>query len=132
MALHIVKALVNRKLDKVESIEPDTDVERTDSQVGGVLDCDLLTDKEMTSLAGLCQGIVDVAFKGKGGGGGGGGGGGVGGQGEGSARKKTAAYMTRQSPLYHNCQLLAPDGSLLSTVDKKKVEWYLQRGLASM
>ena len=92
------------------------------------IDRSFFSNNELGSLDGLCQGIVDVAFKGKGGGALIGGGVGQNGS---SGRKKTAAYMTRQSPLYHNCQLLAPDGSLLSTVDKKKVEWYLQRGLAS-
>lgn len=119
VALHIVKALVNWKANRIVEI---------DSPEPGTSASSFLSSKELGSLVGLCQGIVDVAFKGKGGGAL------IGstlGQGGSSVRKKTAAYMTRQSPLYHNCQLLAPDGSLLSTVDKKKVEWYLQRGLAS-
>ena len=45
--------------------------------------------------------------------------------------KRTSAYSVRRTRLYHNCQLLAPDGQLLSTVDKRKLEWYLQRGLGS-
>lgn len=44
--------------------------------------------------------------------------------------RRTKSYSLRRTPLYHNCQLLAPDGQLLSTIDKKKMEWYLQRGLA--
>lgn len=69
----------------------------------------------------LCQGITDTDFK--------------------SCRSltrsnqscnhqtRTTAYNLRQTPLYHNCQLLSPDGTLLSTVDIKKVEWYLDKGL---
>ncbi|KAK3892385.1 hypothetical protein Pcinc_003755 [Petrolisthes cinctipes] len=34
-----------------------------------------------------------------------------------------------KSPLYDNCQLLAPDGSPLCTCDTKKAEWYIARGL---
>lgn len=46
-------------------------------------------------------------------------------------QKKSAAYNVRRTRLYHNCKLLAPDGQLLSTIDKRKLEWYLQKGLGS-
>lgn len=39
------------------------------------------------------------------------------------------AYTTRNKPLYDNCYLEAPDGSLLCTMDKKKAEWYIKKGL---
>lgn len=43
---------------------------------------------------------------------------------------KTASHMAvRQSPYYHNCKLLSPDGSLLAIVDRKKLDWYSQRDL---
>ena len=35
----------------------------------------------------------------------------------------------RQSPYYHNCKLLSPDGSLLAIVDRKKLDWYSERNL---
>ena len=87
---------------------------------------DILQSQEGLHCAmSLCQGIIDVDFKCTGN----------------SARKRsavinepiklkhTSAYSVRQTPLYDNCQLLAPDGTLLSTVDMKKVEWYLSKGL---
>jgi hypothetical protein len=43
--------------------------------------------------------------------------------------QRTSAYSPRRTRLYHNCKLLAPDGQLLSTIDKRKLEWYLQKGL---
>ena len=43
---------------------------------------------------------------------------------------KSASHMAvRRSPYYHNCKLLSPDGSLLATVDRSKLDWYSQRGL---
>lgn len=39
------------------------------------------------------------------------------------------AYSTRSTPLYHNCQLQAPDGELLCTCDRQKAEWYVAKGL---
>ena len=45
--------------------------------------------------------------------------------------KRTAAYTVRRTRLYHNCKLLAPDGQHLSTIDKRKLEWYLRKGLGS-
>lgn len=39
------------------------------------------------------------------------------------------AYTTRNRPLYDNCLLEAPDGALLSTIDKRKAEWYIKKGL---
>jgi len=37
-----------------------------------------------------------------------------------------------QQPYYHNCRLLAPDGTLLSIVSRKKLDWYLERDLGGM
>lgn len=39
------------------------------------------------------------------------------------------AYSTRAKPLYDNCLLQAPDGVLLCTCDRKKAEWYVEKGL---
>ena len=45
------------------------------------------------------------------------------------AKDTSRAYMTRQKPLYHNCQLWAPDGQMLCTCDISKAQWYLDKGL---
>lgn len=39
------------------------------------------------------------------------------------------AYSLRQGPLYHNCQLRAPDDQPLCTIDPKKAYWYVAKGL---
>jgi hypothetical protein len=41
----------------------------------------------------------------------------------------TRSYSLRKKPLYHSCQLRAPDGQLLCTCDKKKAEWYIEKGI---
>ena len=46
-------------------------------------------------------------------------------------KRQMHAHCSRQTPLYHNCQLLAPDGTLLSVVDHKKIQWYRDRHLGS-
>ena len=38
-------------------------------------------------------------------------------------------YSARKKPLYHNCQLRAPDDQLLCTCDVKKASWYVDKGL---
>ncbi|KAK8394426.1 hypothetical protein O3P69_006544 [Scylla paramamosain] len=43
--------------------------------------------------------------------------------------KTSRAYCPRKTPLYHNCQLLAPDGMPLCTCDPKKARWYVEKGL---
>ena len=35
----------------------------------------------------------------------------------------------RKSPLYMKCMLAAPDGSTLCTVDRKKADWYIGKGI---
>ncbi|KAG8460327.1 hypothetical protein KFE25_011818 [Diacronema lutheri] len=62
-------------------------------------------------------------------------GGGSGGAGGGTARCTKMAggghkVAPRQSGLYENCLILAPDGLRLSVCSAKKVRWYVQRGLA--
>jgi hypothetical protein len=45
----------------------------------------------------------------------------------------TALYshkIVRKKPLYENCKLYAPDGTLLCTCNKRKINWYLHNKLA--
>lgn len=37
---------------------------------------------------------------------------------------------TRKTKLYDNCELLAPDGELISMITTKKMRWYIEKGLA--
>ncbi|XP_042399699.1 protein RRP6-like 3 isoform X2 [Zingiber officinale] len=37
-----------------------------------------------------------------------------------------------KSPVYHNCRIYATHGRMLCYCDRKKLEWYLRRGLAKM
>ncbi|XP_072028689.1 exonuclease 3'-5' domain-containing protein 2-like isoform X2 [Amphiura filiformis] len=83
-----------------------------------------------SSVVPLCQGIVDVKYKFnpkskpnsetspiiRGGG-------------SGNRGSATKAYKARQSIMYHNCKLLAPDGTLLCTCDRKKAEWYIYKDI---
>ncbi|XP_053290308.1 exonuclease 3'-5' domain-containing protein 2 [Pleuronectes platessa] len=103
-----------------------------------------------SELASRCQGLVDVAFRGRG-------------DGDDRAadkekRRRTrkpptyespepgdqqvpdprrnnkrkplgVGYSARKSPLYDNCFLYAPDGQPLCTCDKKKAKWYLDKGI---
>ncbi|XP_073495081.1 exonuclease 3'-5' domain-containing protein 2 isoform X2 [Phyllobates terribilis] len=93
-----------------------------------------------------CQGLVDVPFKGKG----------VNGdiniiprqkkeglleqsstnsQGDPRKNKKKplgVGYSVRKSPLYDNCFLHAPDGQPLCTCDRKKAQWYLDKGIGDL
>lgn len=84
----------------------------------------LLQDEAIKCAQSLCQGLIGTEFK----------------QlrkesiplasGGGEVRSKpTTAYSVRKTPLYYNCQLIGPDGTLLSTVDQKKVDWYIAKGL---
>ena len=81
--------------------------------------------------ASLCQGVIDVAFK---------------------ERKKRVSLSDkgsnsfspekshkpskngtiRKSPLYMNCMLTAPDGSTLCTLDRKKADWYIGKGIGKV
>ncbi|XP_068759380.1 exonuclease 3'-5' domain-containing protein 2-like isoform X3 [Montipora capricornis] len=94
-----------------------------------------LRDPCFTQRAGsLCQGVVDIAFREKkknfvsndedekdefssc------------------SAEKPPKPYKkgtTRKTPLYMNCMLAAPDGSRLCTLDRKKADWYIERGIGN-
>uniref|UniRef100_A0A8C4QW68 Exonuclease 3'-5' domain containing 2 n=1 Tax=Eptatretus burgeri TaxID=7764 RepID=A0A8C4QW68_EPTBU len=53
---------------------------------------------------------------------------------DGKVRRKQpgCGYALRKSPLYDNCLLRAPDGQPLSTCDKKKAQWYLDKDIAEV
>ncbi|KAG8449555.1 hypothetical protein GDO86_016269 [Hymenochirus boettgeri] len=102
------------------------------------------------SLLGKCQGLVDVPFKIKGNG--------ISNgevsrssrqrkeragdqltqntQGNDPRRNKRkplgVGYSARKSPLYDNCFLHAPDGQPLCTCDRKKAQWYLDKGIGDL
>ncbi|XP_068109940.1 exonuclease 3'-5' domain-containing protein 2 [Hyperolius riggenbachi] len=100
------------------------------------------------SMLGKCQGLIDVPFKGKGVAHGD-----VNGasrlrkegpceqssqnsQGKDPRRNKKkplgVGYSVRKSPLYDNCFLHAPDGQPLCTCDRKKAQWYLDKGIGDL
>ncbi|NWX47063.1 EXD2 protein, partial [Steatornis caripensis] len=105
---------------------------------------------------GKCQGLVDVPFKERRSGGAG-----EEKSGEGHSPQKTknrkssvngqpsgsqqvrdprrqkrkplgVGYSARKSPLYDNCFLHAPDGQPLCTCDRKKAQWYLDKGIGEL
>jgi len=39
--------------------------------------------------------------------------------------------LAMKKNMYDNCELLAPDGTLLSTISKKKAQWYKSKGLGT-
>jgi len=43
-----------------------------------------------------------------------------------------SARFTVKHNIYENCQMQAPDGDVLCYCDKKKTQWYLDRGLADL
>ncbi|CAI2385933.1 unnamed protein product [Moneuplotes crassus] len=45
-------------------------------------------------------------------------------------RQRVIENFSLKKPIYENCMILAPDSQILCKCDKKKVEWYLERGLA--
>ncbi|XP_068210120.1 exonuclease 3'-5' domain-containing protein 2 isoform X2 [Palaemon carinicauda] len=44
----------------------------------------------------------------------------------------TRAYSIRKEPLYHHCQLWAPDDMPLCMIDPKKARWYVTKGLGHL
>ncbi|XP_067895699.1 exonuclease 3'-5' domain-containing protein 2 isoform X1 [Heterodontus francisci] len=103
-----------------------------------------------------CQGLVDIPFKGKTGGNRG-----EDGLGETSSQQRRrnkklgvnqksptdlnttdprkvqhkplgVGYSARKSPLYDNCFLHAPDGQPLCTCDRKKAQWYIDKGIGEL
>ncbi|NP_001083214.2 exonuclease 3'-5' domain containing 2 [Xenopus laevis] len=101
-------------------------------------------------LLGKCQGLIDIPFKGKGNGI-------SNGEVSGSLKQRKekagdqstqnsqdsdprrnkrkqlgVGYSARKSPLYDNCFLHAPDGQPLCTCDRKKAQWYLDKGIGDL
>ncbi len=132
IALHILQAFVDLKVSKQDRRETSRHNHTSRDQpaailIGQSLETWLDNENHHPCLLSLCQGVIDVKFK----------------QqklsktsknlenGVAPVVKRTSAYSVRKSRLYHNCRLLAPDGQLLSTMHRRKLEWYLERGLGS-
>jgi len=47
-------------------------------------------------------------------------------------KEKQAAEILPKKPLYENCRILAPDGEQLCNCDKRKIEWYIKKGLGDI
>ncbi|XP_053330562.1 exonuclease 3'-5' domain-containing protein 2 [Spea bombifrons] len=102
------------------------------------------------SLLGKCQGLIDIPFRAKSSSiENGGANGGPRQKKEGDDEKPTQSspgkdprknkkkplgvgYSARKSPLYDNCFLHAPDGQPLCTCDRKKAQWYLDKGIGDL
>lgn len=46
-------------------------------------------------------------------------------------RKSIMEKYSINKPIYENCQILAPDGEILCKCDRKKIDWYLTKELAT-
>ncbi|KAH0925586.1 hypothetical protein HID58_017842, partial [Brassica napus] len=49
-----------------------------------------------------------------------------------SSRDLFVKKFSCKAPVYHNCRIYANDGRLLCYCDRKKLEWYMNRGLAKL
>ncbi|XP_020884168.1 protein RRP6-like 3 isoform X2 [Arabidopsis lyrata subsp. lyrata] len=49
-----------------------------------------------------------------------------------ASRELFVKKFSCKAPVYHNCRIYANDGRLLCYCDKRKLEWYLNRGLAKL
>ena len=47
-------------------------------------------------------------------------------------RKDIIEKYSCKKVVYENCKMLAPDGTCLSNTDRKKADWYVNKGLAQM
>lgn len=47
-----------------------------------------------------------------------------------ASRRRLVKKFSCKAPVYHNCRIYAGDGRLLCYCDRKKLDWYVQRGLA--
>jgi hypothetical protein len=47
----------------------------------------------------------------------------------GNRKKKWSTLYTRKGKLYDNCQLQAPDGTVVSTCARDRADWYIAKGL---
>jgi hypothetical protein len=46
--------------------------------------------------------------------------------------KQSRTVSSHTKRLYENCKMLSPDGKLIATTDRRKMDWYLTRGLAKL
>ena len=118
--LLILKTFVGRKMSGIHQ-HWDHDTLSATEDIGSLSFEILSSDNGIACARSLCQGIVDIDFKNRS----------HSNVSTGPAQNCTISqgYSLRKTPLYHNCQLLAPDGTKLSNVDMKKIEWYLNKGL---
>ncbi|ONK75540.1 uncharacterized protein A4U43_C03F17970 [Asparagus officinalis] len=49
-----------------------------------------------------------------------------------ASRELFVQKFSCKSPVYHNCRIYANDGRLLCYCDRRKLEWYVRRGLAKL
>ncbi|KFK31126.1 hypothetical protein AALP_AA6G071200 [Arabis alpina] len=49
-----------------------------------------------------------------------------------ASRELFVKKFSCKAPVYHNCRIYANDGRLLCYCDRRKLEWYLNRGLAKL
>ncbi|KAL9243753.1 hypothetical protein vseg_017604 [Gypsophila vaccaria] len=49
-----------------------------------------------------------------------------------TSRELFVQKFSCKAPVYHNCRIYANDGRLLCYCDRRKLEWYLNRGLAKL
>ncbi|GAB0096872.1 Exonuclease 3'-5' domain-containing protein 2 [Sergentomyia squamirostris] len=49
-----------------------------------------------------------------------------------TSKETRRSYSTRSRPLYYNCFMEAPDGELLCSMDIRKADWYVTKGLADV
>ena len=120
VSLFILDALLARRLDVADA--PPGDVRERDLRSGDALTRQLRT---------ICAGIVDVRHRSKN-------------KsknkdkdkdkdnGKGKDKDAPAVLATLDAPLYGQCRILAPDGTLLCLNSGKKVRWYLRQELADL
>ncbi|CAG9462096.1 unnamed protein product [Pedinophyceae sp. YPF-701] len=51
---------------------------------------------------------------------------------QGNRRERIIATFSAKKEVYQNCKMLSKEGALLCHCDKKKVDWYLSKGLADL
>jgi hypothetical protein len=49
---------------------------------------------------------------------------------DGTTREKVIRKFSKKKPAYSNCRMLSREGDMLAACDRKKIEWYVAKGLA--